>query len=126
MNKNDILLIQIERFIKYLKKLDDVDFNNLGIGLMKIEFAKRYLPNADEQKEQSDTAYIYQELQQANTREEVIVLLEARRLKKKDLESLLDLMDVHYNKKDNKQKLQSKIAEITVGTKLRLDAIKKK
>lgn len=126
MNKNDILLIQIERFIKYLKKLDDVDFNNLGLGLMKIEFTKRYLPNVDEQKEQSDTAYIYQELQQATTRDEVIALLEGRRLKKKDLEGILDYMDVHYNKRDNKQKLQSKIAEITVGSKLRFDAIKKK
>ena len=126
MNKNDILLIQIERFVKYLKKLDDVDFNNIGSGLLKIEFAKRYISNVDDQKKQNDVSYVYQELQQVTTREEVIALLEGHRFKKKDLEGLLDYMDVHYNKRDNKQKLQSKIAEITVGSKLRFDAIKKK
>lgn len=126
MNKNNILLIQIERFIKYLKKFDDEDLNNLGLGLMKIEFAKRNISNLDEPKKQSDAAYICQELQQAATREEVLTLLESHRFKKKDFEELLDYMEVHYSKRDNKQKLQSKIAEIAVGSKLRFDAIKKK
>ena len=126
MNNNDILLFQIERFVKYLKKLNENDISNLGSGLMKIEFAKRYIPNVETQSARGDAAYFVKELQYANTRDEVIEVLERHQLKKKDLEGILNYMDVHYNKRDNKQKLLSKIAEITVGLKLRSDAIKNK
>ena len=126
MNKNDVLLSQIERFISYLKKLDDIDFNNLASGSMKIEFSKHIISNVEVEIDLSDAAYLIRELQYANTREEVIKLLEGHHLKKKNLEDILIYMDVHYNKKDNKQKLQSKIAEITVGSKLRSEAIKNK
>ena len=126
MEKNDVILTQIERFVKYLRKLDDRDINNLGLGLMKIEFAKRNISNADDTNDYTDIADFVKELQSINTREEVQVLLEGHSLKKKDLEYILNYMEVHYNKKDNKQKLLAKIAEVTVGSKLRSEAIKNK
>lgn len=126
MNNNDILLFQIERFVKYLKKLNEDDISNLGSGSMKIEFAKRYLTNVETQPGRNDAAHFVKELQYVNTRDEVIVLLERHQLKKKDLEGILNYMEVHYNKRDNKQTLLSKIAEITVGSKLRSNAIKNK
>lgn len=122
MNK-DVLLKQIELFLTYLKKLNEQDLYDLDEGLAKISFVIRKVSNDETAFDIFSFKQYVEDLLSMTSREQCEAYFEANRFQKKDLEGILSCIGVSYSKKDNKEKLQRKIIENTIGKKLRTDAI---
>lgn len=120
---NNVLLKQIELFVSYLKKLDVQDLCDLEDGRAKISFLLQRELVSDAVFDTVRYQQFVDELMTITSREQCKSYLEKNQLKRKDLEGILKCLGAGYNKKDNRDKLQSKVIENTVGKKLREDAI---
>lgn len=120
---NKVLIKQLELFIAYMKKLTPQDFCDLESGTAKISFSMQNV--SDDDSIIGGVAYdqFVQELLSLTSREQCFNYFDKHNFQKKELEGILSCLGVTFNKKDNKNKLQSKIIENTIGKKLRTDAI---
>lgn len=120
---NSVLLRQVELFISFLKRLDESDIYGLENGTMKICFEKRPVVDANNIFDEFTYGQYLREVESMRSREECWAYFQKAKLKKKDLEGILQYLGVSFTKKDTKERLQSKIIENTIGTKLLSDAI---
>lgn len=120
---NNVLIKQLELFIAYLKKLSSQDICDLENGVSKISFSLQRVSSLNPSVREVVYEQFVQELQLMTSREQCDDYFGKLNLQKKELEGILRSLGVAFNKKDNKNKLQSKIIENTIGKKLRTDAI---
>lgn len=71
-----------------------------------------------------DANKIIEKINEFNTREEVGTYLESLKLKKSELLGIGKKLNCHVSAKDNKEKLIDWIVNGTIGSKLRIEAIK--
>lgn len=120
---NNVLLKQVELFISYLEKLNYNDIHDLQKGSLRIVFVKQKEDIKDSFIEDYTYGQYVDEIRLLTTREQCLNYFEKASFQKKDLEGILRHLGLSFNKKDNKNKLQSKIIENTIGNKLRKEAI---
>lgn len=122
----DLYLVEIERYIRYLKKLTPEQEEQLREEDAFIDFVfvgsklERSVVVCPENKEYVN---ILMSMEGMQSKIEVEHYLKQFRLKRKDLEVMCKLKDIPFSKRDNMTTLRDKLFERTVGFKLRSRAI---
>lgn len=117
---------------KDFKKLSSEDFNNVLNGSSKLRLSidgaksKTTRSRASSSVEEFNIAAISEQLTQFSEREEAITYLKKVCPKKDHLKAIAKHLEVPILSKDTIPKIQQKIAEATVGHRLRSQAIQGK
>lgn len=120
---NKTILILLEHFISFLKKLDESELEGLKNGSLQISFVKESKRAKVAKSSAFQAGMFISKLLQCQNREECEKIIREAKLRKSDMEEVLKTLDVAFTKRDTKMRLQSKILENTIGKKLRSEAI---
>jgi len=122
----DVYLIEIERYILFLKKLTPQQMEQLREDEASIDFVfqgnklDRSIMVTPENKEYLNILTSMEEMQ---SKSEVEQYLKQFNLRRKDLEAMCKLKDIPFTKRDNMLTLKDKLFERLVGFRLRSRAI---
>lgn len=125
---NNLYLIEIERFIMFLKNLKPAQLAKLDMGDAQISFFFDEIACCDVfQENHADnslvTESILESISQLESKADFDQYFKSLGLKRKDLEALCRAKDIPYTKRDNMSALKDKLYERLVGFKLRSRAI---
>ena len=110
--------------LSLLANLSEEDLEDLRAGTAKITVTRKASKDKVKPKNTELVDQTCEEINSFSTREEVIELLSDKKYKKDILIQIAQKYDAHINKsKDTRDKLISKIAEVSIGAKLRYDVL---
>ncbi|WP_204150447.1 hypothetical protein [Leptolyngbya sp. CCY15150] len=117
----------LQAFLKFLDEISEEEYEQFLSGELKLGF----LSEAQQKEKvfkgalEEDLQAIIEQLQEITSREEAHKLLksDSRIRLKDDVIRIAKLLQVHVEKKDNREKIEARIVEFIVGVKLRNQAI---
>ena len=124
--EKDFYLNEIERYIKFLKKLTPYQLEQLKEEDACIDFI--FVGNKLERSivvcpENKEYVSILMSIEEMNSKQDVENYFRTLGLKRTDLEAMCKLKDIPFTKRDNMSVLKDKIYERMLGFKLRSRAI---
>jgi len=124
--EKDFYLNEIERYIKFLKKLTPYQLEQLKEEDAFIDFI--FVGNKLDRSivvcpENKEYVSILMSIEEMNSKQEVENYFRTLGLKRTDLEAMCKLKDIPFTKRDNMSVLKDKIYERMLGFKLRSRAI---
>lgn len=129
--KKNIFIEQFDNFSFFLKELSDNDIVNLESEKKEIKFEiinksdktnKTKVLSFDEFTAQA----IIEELNKLSSRDEGYTFLISKCFTRTDYETIVQILDIPFQKKDTIERIKEKIIEGTIGFRLRSQAIQGK
>lgn len=125
MDATKIIVAQVEKFLSFLKSLNENDLSALENGSQKIVFSLGNKKSSSSRNENGVSAaeieLIFQTLNSLESREQGFELID--NLNRSTLEKLCRMAELSFTKKDPTPKLKNKIIEGTIGFRLNSKAI---
>lgn len=122
----DFYLKEIERYIRFLKKLTNAQVDQLEKGDAFIEFifqGNKVICNRVLASDDKEYVTILMKIEDMQSKNEYEFYLKQFNLKRKDLEVMCRMKDIPFTHRDNMTTLKDKLFERLVGFKLRSRAI---
>lgn len=128
--KDKVLIQEIEKYLTFLKKMSQEDFNSILKKekeiIFEIKNKQGFIKSKESLVSDGEIENIIVKLGSLEARDVGLKYLEELDLGRADIELILRKLDMPFLKKDSILKLNDKIIEGTIGFKLRSQAIQNK
>lgn len=128
--KDKVLIHEIEKYLTFLKKMSQEDFNSILKKekeiIFEIKNKQGFIKSKESLVSDGEIENIIVKLGSLEARDVGLKYLEELDLGRADIELILRKLDMPFLKKDSILKLNDKIIEGTIGFKLRSQAIQNK